>query len=217
MSISELFKTWAALLVLRLKAAWDSLFSRTKAEGDDTYIRAYYPAFKKALQQFNFPGLRAIEFGGSNQIVKSFLPQAQYEIAPNFPEVDIQNLKDYKDQTYDLVVLDMVLEHCEDPFKSMKEIHRVLKPGGTLAATVPFLLYIHPTPDDYWRFTESGIKKLCENFSKVEVSYWGNRVAMGLINKYGMGISFAQARWLLSFSLRNENKFPIAYWFLAKK
>ena len=217
MSLSLLLKTWIAFLILRMKAAWDSLFAGKKADGYVSYIRAYYPELKKTLQQFNLPGLRVIEFGGSNQIIKGFLPETQYEIAPNFPEVDIQNLKSYQDQTYDLVILDMILEHCENPFQSIKEIYRILKPGATLAAVVPFLLYIHPTPDDYWRFTESGIKKLCENFSQLEIHYWGNRVAMNLINKYGMGITARQARWLLSFSLRNEKHFPIAYWFLAKK
>lgn len=217
MPISLLVKTWIAFLILRIKVAWDSLFPGDNTEGYDRYIRAYYPELKKGLQQFNRSGLRVIEFGGSNQRIKGFLPAVQYEIAPNFPEVDIQDLKNYRDQTYDLVILDMILEHCENPFQAMREIHRILKPGGTLAAAVPFLLYIHPTPDDYWRFTESGIKKLCENFSEVEIHSRGNRVEANLINKYGMDITTRQARFLASFSLRNEKYFPVAYWFLAKK
>jgi len=217
MPLFLLIKIWIAYLILRLQAAWDSLFAVPDSYGDSTYIRAYYPLLRKDIEKFNQPGLKAIEFGGSNEIVKKFLPKVDYETAPNYPEVDIQNLKGFPDNKYDIVVLDQILEHVEEPFQAMSEIHRILKPGGTLIAAVPFLVYVHPTPDDFWRFTESGIRKLCKNFSRVDVSWWGNRVAMHLINKYGFPLKVWQARMLLGFTLRNEKNFPVIYWFLAQK
>ena len=215
MSIWLFIKIFFSYLILRLKVAWDSIFTRSTIAR--RYIRAYYSILINQLKVYNRPGLKAIEFGGSTQIIKNILSEVDYQIAPNFPEVDIQNLEDYSSEEYDLVILDNVLEHVENPFKAIQEIHRILKPGGTLLAIVPFLIYIHPTPDDYWRFTESGIRKLCENFSEVKIYYWGNRVAAGLINKYGFDLTIKQARFLLGFSLRNEKAYPVNYWFFAKK
>jgi len=203
----------------RAKVALDSLCPLPAGTGKiyERYIRAYYPLLAKDLEQFNRPGLKVIEFGGSNKILTNFLPEVTYEIAPNYPEVDIQNLRTYPENGYDLVLLDQILEHVENPFRAVEEIRRILKPGGSMIAAVPFLVYIHPTPDDFWRFTESGIRKLCENFSQVDVRAWGNRVAMQIINKYGFDITMRQAKALLGFSYRNEKNFPIIYWFLAQK
>ena len=43
----------------------------------------------------------------------------------------------FADATFDCVVTSEVLEHIQADTAAMAELHRVLKPGGTLAATVP--------------------------------------------------------------------------------
>lgn len=43
----------------------------------------------------------------------------------------------FADATFDRVVTSEVLEHIDADSAAMAELHRVLKPGGTLAATVP--------------------------------------------------------------------------------
>ncbi|MFM8390533.1 MAG: class I SAM-dependent methyltransferase, partial [Actinomycetota bacterium] len=43
----------------------------------------------------------------------------------------------FADATFDRVVTSEVLEHIEADGAAMAELHRVLKPGGVLAATVP--------------------------------------------------------------------------------
>ena len=53
-----------------------------------------------------------------------------------------------------------VMEHCENPFKMAINLTLLLKPGGILCIGVPFSWQIHGYPNDYWRFTPEGIKKL---------------------------------------------------------
>ena len=43
----------------------------------------------------------------------------------------------FGDNTFDLIVCNHVLEHIEDDLKAMKELFRVLKPGGTAVLQVP--------------------------------------------------------------------------------
>jgi SAM-dependent methyltransferase len=43
----------------------------------------------------------------------------------------------FPDNTFDLVEAFHVLEHLDKPFVIMKELHRILKPGGTLHIKVP--------------------------------------------------------------------------------
>lgn len=63
----------------------------------------------------------------------------------------------------DLVLTQETLEHVADPFKAIQEIHRVLKPGGTLYLQLPFIIGYHPGPTDFWRYTREGIIRLVES------------------------------------------------------
>ncbi len=43
----------------------------------------------------------------------------------------------FKDESFDAVLMFDLLEHLEDPKRSLNEVRRVLKPGGTFSAFVP--------------------------------------------------------------------------------
>jgi len=76
-----------------------------------------------------------------------------------------------EDGELDAIVCTEVLEHCADPFYAVAEMHRVLKPGGLLLVTSPFLWPWHGTADypDYWRFTDQGWRYLLRNFSTLDI------------------------------------------------
>lgn len=78
----------------------------------------------------------------------------------------------FPDGRFDGVVLTEVLEHCADPFSAVREVHRVLKPGGLALVTSPFLWPWHGTQDykDYWRFTHEGWALLLKDFEQVTIT-----------------------------------------------
>lgn len=83
------------------------------------------------------------------------------------PGVDwVQNLehKFYR-KPYDHIECMSVLEHCRKPWLVADSLEQLLYNGGTLFVTVPFIWRVHNYPDDYWRFTMSGVKSL---FSRIE-------------------------------------------------
>jgi SAM-dependent methyltransferase len=75
----------------------------------------------------------------------------------------ITNMAPVPDATYDTVLCSEVLEHVADPAAALSEIHRVLKPGGRLVLTVPFLGRLHEEPHDYYRFTKHGLTALIDD------------------------------------------------------
>lgn len=52
-----------------------------------------------------------------------------------------------------------VLEHVSDPAQVVAEIARVLKPGGRVWISMPFLYPLHDPPYDFQRYTEFGLRR----------------------------------------------------------
>ncbi len=69
----------------------------------------------------------------------------------------------FPDACFDNVLCNQVLEHVFDPSAFLLEIRRVLRPGGQLVLTIPFIWDEHEQPWDYARYTSFGIKYLLEN------------------------------------------------------
>lgn len=64
------------------------------------------------------------------------------------------------DASVDCAMATEVLEHCPDPLPVLKEIRRVLAPGGSLFFTTPFLWPIHDAPHDHYRYTPYALERL---------------------------------------------------------
>ena len=63
---------------------------------------------------------------------------------------------------FDSAVCNQVLEHVFNPDDFVREIARVLKPGGALLLTVPFVWNEHEQPYDYARYSSFGLRALLE-------------------------------------------------------
>lgn len=75
---------------------------------------------------------------------------------------DAHNLP-FAADTFEIVVCTEVLEHLINPHSALKEIRRVLKPGGRLLLTTRFIFPIHDAPGDFFRFTAFGLRHLLDN------------------------------------------------------
>jgi SAM-dependent methyltransferase len=64
------------------------------------------------------------------------------------------------DASFDIVLCNQVLEHCNDPVKAVTELRRVTAPGGRVLVTTHGVMPYHPSPTDYWRWTHAGLEKL---------------------------------------------------------
>ena len=70
--------------------------------------------------------------------IKSAIEDLQKKFpSGTFIDMDIPPLSGLKDNTYDSIVSFQVIEHIVDDFLFLKEIHRVLKPGGIALLTTP--------------------------------------------------------------------------------
>jgi SAM-dependent methyltransferase len=86
-------------------------------------------------------------------------PPTGHELYGARPEVfgDAARLP-FRASTFDAVALLDVLEHLAEPQASLREIARVLRPGGVLYINVPCMYPLHDEPHDYQRPTVHGLR-----------------------------------------------------------
>ena len=61
------------------------------------------------------------------------------------------------DEQADVVLMTEVLEHIEEPQLALIEAVRLLKPGGNLILTMPFMYQVHGDPHDFTRWTSHAL------------------------------------------------------------
>lgn len=80
-----------------------------------------------------------------------------------FPNVDVvadAHALPYADGSVHAIYCEAVIEHLYDPQQAVKEMHRVLKPGGMVFAGTPFMQPYHGYPHHYQNFTLQGHENL---------------------------------------------------------
>jgi SAM-dependent methyltransferase len=65
-----------------------------------------------------------------------------------------------EDGSFDVVLCNQVLEHCDDPARAVRELRRATAPRGRVLASTHGVMPYHPSPTDYWRWTHAGLEKL---------------------------------------------------------
>jgi SAM-dependent methyltransferase len=61
---------------------------------------------------------------------------------------------------FDAIICLAVREHVREPDAVMRELFRVMKPGGCLLLDVPFLQPEHLCPTDFQRYTRDGLERV---------------------------------------------------------
>ena len=119
---------------------------------------------------------------------------------------DIQDMASVPTGYFDSAICLEVLEHVGDPFRSAREIYRVLAPGGVLIVSVPHLSRLHDEPHDYFRYTKYGLEYLLlqAGFSMVHLEPRG-----GLFSFVGHQISSLALSAIWPIRLVRE-----IFWFL---
>jgi len=116
-------------------------------------------------------GSQADRDGGGKQYRAYFARARSYttsEVSPGLGTdlvLDVRAMPAIPDASYDAVFCSGVLEHVDDCQAAVQECARILRPGGLFLVGVPFQQRIHRAPQDFWRFTEHGIRYLLRAFA----------------------------------------------------
>lgn len=157
----------------RIKSSWNT--SSDDLAGSDAFWErsalglSLLIDFKKVLTPQNIRG-RLLDAGAGKlsyrHLVKPLCQEYKsMDFKKTHPDLDyhsdIQDMP-LKNESFDTVLSAEVLEHVPDPEKALREMYRVLKPGGKLVMSTPHLMYLHNEPHDFYRYTKYGLRTLLE-------------------------------------------------------
>lgn len=151
-----------------------------------------------------------VELGSGNRRLREDI--INVDIFP-FPNVDLTAdiLKTpFKSSSLDFVILDSVLEHVPEPSNVIKEVHRVVKPGGQVLCITPFIFPYHGYPKHYCNFSKDGLEYLFKDFTncQVEMNIGPTSALVHLISEY-FAVALAGERKLLYTVVKGAGLLPI--------
>jgi SAM-dependent methyltransferase len=107
----------------------------------------------------------------------------------------------FGENEFDTVVSTELLEHVPDPLRAMREMNRVLKPGGHLVLTTPMYWPRHEVPYDFFRYPYDGLLHLL-NESGLEVTLLFNRgrsyAFLGQVVQHVQPIANRLVNWIIN-------------------
>lgn len=213
---------WIPVIIMRYRAG-----ARNQAERDNW--------LKSRLANIS-PGSRILDAGAGELRYKPFCSHLDY-VSQDFGRYDgqgdgaglqiggwdqsqidiisdITNIPE-PDASFDAVMCIEVLEHLPDPVLALRELARLLRPGGVLIVTAPFCSLTHFSPHFYYTgysryFYEYWFREL--QLEIEEMSWNGNyfeylaqelRRMAWVQEKYAAGVRIAWVEWLaISIVLR---------------
>ena len=120
--------------------------------------------------------------------------------------IDFERPFDLSSEKYDFALVINVLEHIFNHQDFLKNVAGALRSGGMVEGFVPFLYFYHADPDDYFRYTHTGLHKILNEagFEAIEVktigvgAFTASGVILSRFLKFKILVSMA---WLVCLSL----------------
>lgn len=130
----------------------------------------------------------------------------------------------FDDHSFDCAFGTEVLEHCAEPEIVLKEVHRVLKPGGVFFCTVPFLWNLHEVPFDAYRYTPFSLERHIKNsgFINIDINATGGWHA-AMAQMLGLWVkrspmSKSKRKWLtklvkpiIRYLIKNDRNYDVTF------
>ncbi len=137
-----------------------------------------------------------------------------------------------KYQEFDNVLLMNVLEHIYNYKNCVETCYKLTKKSGNLIGSTPFFFRIHPSPNDYFRYTEDALNKILKNAGYKDIKIYPlaggifitlysniflitNKIP--LLNNILLTLFSTLDQFLMFFTKSYKKIMPIGYFFTAKK
>jgi SAM-dependent methyltransferase len=143
----------------------------------------------------DFPlGRWNLYIGGAGRVVSGYVNLDLVAVPGVDVAADAERMP-FGDCIFQRIECDAVLEHVRDPARVMREIVRVLAPGGYAHLVAPFCHPFHEYPKDYRRFTPDGLRQLADGLEIVAEGWRTGPAATMLVFTLEFAKALLPWRW----------------------
>ena len=115
--------------------------------------------FRSMFPDVHYVGIDIADGKGVDYVIDLTLPPPESILPP---------------KSFGLVISCSVLEHVKKPWMMAEHMSSLLRKGGYLFISVPWVWRYHPYPDDYFRFSPNGVKELFPEIAFLDMAYSTN-------------------------------------------
>ncbi len=136
-----------------------------------------------------------------------------YSSSESVVKLDLEQPFPLASDVYDYVFCFNAMEHVYNYRSLLSEAYRVLKTGGILLGSTPFLVRYHADPSDFFRYTHETLERVC-----VEAGYKNivvTSLGAGPMTAALMQVQFVFPRW--SYGLLIRLALMLDDWILKKR
>lgn len=147
-------------------------------------------------------------------------------------KIDLEKIEVFEGIKFQNVLLFNVLEHIFSFKNCLKNSYEILAKNGNFYGSTPFFFRIHESPNDYFRYTEQGLKIMLKEagFKNISIKVIGGGIFLCFYNSISTILSkipllnnliliFCQILdFIISLFSKNFKKiYPLGYFFFAEK
>jgi SAM-dependent methyltransferase len=137
-------------------------------------LRSRRRIFCRWLQSLSMPNAKVLDIGGRIQPYRELIPFSHTYWSLDVRQTALVSVLGnaeclpFADDSLDLVICTQMIEYVTNPRALAQEIHRVLRPGGSLLLSAPSI-FPRDSEQDRWRFFPVTLRQLFSQFPEVEV------------------------------------------------
>ncbi len=185
--------------------------SRRSAERQARFLLPHLKSGQRLLDIGCGPGTITVGLAKAvapGEVVGIDLPESQLSVArQNAAQSKLNNARfvvasiyelPFADETFDVVFAHAVFEHLKEPVSAIKEIHRVLKPGGLVALRSPDWggFIVHPLSPE--------LGAAMEFYQQIQSANGGDVLAGRKLKEWVIAAGFRKANWSGSFEFSDD-------------
>lgn len=193
-----------------------------------TSVRRYFiDKFFFSKEYLFTKGSRIIDIGGKKKKKRGLFNIDSYGAEVTYVNIDKEMEPDIlayaeaipvDNNSYDIAIMGEVLEHVPDPRLLMKEAYRILKPGGKLIATIPFMIPVHADPHDFGRYTGTFWQQNAQTigYREIEITNHGTMYAVlaYMLQQFFNSRTPQQMKRMYMRIIRKLIEYPLIYFLL---
>jgi SAM-dependent methyltransferase len=137
-------------------------------------LRSRRRIFRRWFHALHSQDAKVLDIGGRIQPYRELIPFSHQYWSLDVRQTALVNVLGnaeslpFADDSLDVVICTQMIEYVTDPAALAREIHRVLRPGGSLLLSAPSI-FPRDSEHDRWRFFPVTLRQLFTQFSEVEV------------------------------------------------